>query len=114
MKTQINREIILALFILMMNYENANSKENKSKFFSMPEKAADSVMQVEDWMLNEKTWNRQISADEFAIVKEDQLLLEDWMVNDKLWSGTIDNDEKVKDKKLKVEDWMVNSVYWKK
>lgn len=114
MKTQINKEIIMALFVLMLNYENVISKGNKSRIFSLPENAKDSVIHTEDWMLDDKKWNSPIKAVDLEIDNELQLIIEDWMVDDKVWSQSLNKESEIKDKELKVEDWMLDSRYWAK
>ena len=114
MKTQINKEIIMALFILMLNYENANSKEYKSRIFPLIENATDSVARVEERVLEDRKWIRQINPSDLEIESENRLSVENWMVDEKLWSGSLKDETEIKDKELKIENWMLNPSYWEK
>lgn len=132
MKTRIYLTAI-ALITLITWSGNVNAYGNKCKA-SGHEKLEDVVLNVESWMVNEKTWNYSeavISTSEMEAALEienwmvnsfnfetlvnsyETIEIESWMINSEIWdSEKVTSVETVAENNLVVENWMTDNVRW--
>ena len=113
MKTHINKEMVTALFILMMNLESAGSKENRMKNPVAAPKAVDSTLKVEDWMTDEKTWTPKTVNNWLVQESDRELSIEDWMINENFPFGGRPDLVVSGDSAMQIESWMTDNKNWK-
>ncbi len=105
--------MVTALFILMMNFENADSKENRLKNLMNTEKVTETNLKIENWMIDEKIWNKQ-AGNYFLVQESDKILsMEDWLTDEDFpkRQNAVLSDEQ--DSAMQVENWMIDAGVWK-
>jgi len=113
MKTYMNKEMVAALFFLMLNPDNGNSEENKLKTAVSPDVAVETSMQIEKWMIDEKNFNVKKNSGGIATGNERALVIEDWMMKEGHFSLREPNFTDEKESVMKIESWMVDPGFWK-
>ena len=114
MKTYINKEMVAALFFLMLNYENGESKENKLKGSVNLMPVAETALKIEDWMIDEQRWSNQNQSVYLLTVNERALAIEDWMLNEDFSNRGKADSTVDKDTEMRIESWMVDPGIWEK
>lgn len=135
MKTRIFTTVMMVFFTVSILCGTTSAKGKGFKITSNLEMAADPIIKIENWMLNDMAWNKvskfdfTIESDEildiepwmtlplmwekFEIVTEEELTLEAWMVDENVWDTNSFNLEIEKDRELIVENWMTDNTNWK-
>ena len=94
--------------ILFVGNGKAEAKEIKASGCEIME----TVLQLEDWMIDEANWNTNtVNMVEFIQETEAELELEDWMANAELWNVYYSFVEEV-ESALELEDWMIGDGAW--
>lgn len=135
MKTRIFTTVMMVFFAVSMLCGTTSAKGKEFKIISNLEMAADPMIKIENWMVNNVIWSRasefNLVADrdemlviepwminsgmweKLEILSDDTLEIESWMVNEFVWTVNISSSEVVKDKELKIESWMTAHTNWK-
>ena len=107
MKTKINLVATAIIFTVLIFSGNLNvsATEVKAKA-SGYENISEPVLNIENWMVNEKSWeSASINIDAMEI--ENRLEMEEWMI-----SSYIMDISNFIDESLTVKDWMVENSKW--
>ena len=74
--------------------------------FNLPETEKESPLELEDWMLPEKS--SRVNTFQFTVATENEMQLEGWMLNDELFEPEV-----TEELPLELEDWMTSASTWK-
>jgi hypothetical protein len=107
MKTRIFTTVMMVFFAVSMLCGTTSAKGKEFKIISNLEMAADPMIKIDNWMVNNIIWNR---ASEFNLAadRDEILVIEPWMTNQGLW----EKSEVVDEKELTIEGWMVDENVW--
>jgi hypothetical protein len=106
MKTRMNQIVVAALFGLIMLVGNVSAKGTEVTASSR-ETIIEPAMEVESWMVSEKTWG-SISG----LFRGNDLQLENWMVDENTWSTSDFRFTETTDESLELESWMIDGKNW--
>lgn len=134
MKTRIFTTVMMVFFTVSMLCGTTSAKGKGFKIASNLEIAADPIIKIENWMLNDMAWNKVTKFDiaieneyfleiepwmtqslmweKIEVAQEEELTLENWMVDENVWDTNSFDIELEKDRELKVENWMTDIAYW--
>lgn len=135
MKTRIFTTVMMLFFAVSMLCGTTSAKGKEFKIISNLEMAADPMIKIENWMVNNVNWSRAsefnpvADRDEMLVIEpwminsgmwekieiltDDALEIESWMSDEFVWTLNISSSEVVKDKELKIESWMTAHTNWK-
>ncbi len=105
---QIATGTLMVLLSLAINVQAHGIKAPASRH----ENNFEPSLQIENWMIDESTWNLAPS-EEIAIQTEQdaELKVEDWMTDTYVWDAATVLEE-VTELPLQVEDWMTETKIW--
>ena len=105
MKTKLKAITFVALFSLFLMVGNANE-------FVKEVKTIESTLKLENWMVNEKTWNKSNFAFNAYLTEiEPELKVENWMIKLDSWNVNVEFGRELENK-LQIEEWMLNENNW--
>ena len=79
MKSRISKSLIL-LVIVIGALTIIKARTN----YSLPEQEVEPALEIENWMIDESFWNRELKYIPLATEKE--LVIEEWMYDNDYWS----------------------------
>ena len=111
MKTTVKQIATGTLMVLLSLAINVQAHGNKAHA-SRHENNFEPALHIENWMIDESTWNLSPS-EEIAIQTEQgaELKVEDWMTDTYFWDAATVLEE-VTELPLQVEGWMIDSKNW--
>lgn len=111
MKTTVKQIATGTLMVLLTLAINVQAHGVKSPA-SRHENNFEPALHIENWMIDESTWNLSPS-EEIAIQAEQdaELKVEDWMTDTSVWDAATVLEE-VTELPLQVEDWMTETKIW--
>ena len=87
------------------NYLELSSSDYLStKMFLLNEKVVENKKNVEDWMINESSW--ELESNSFVKTESDFRKIEDWMLEEKFWKIIEETDQ------CELEEWMTDNKFW--
>jgi hypothetical protein len=110
MKTTVKQIATGTLMVLLSLAINVQAHGNKHA--SRHENNFEPALQIENWMIDESTWNLSPSEEIAVQTEQDaELKVEDWMTDTYAWDAAALIDEAT-ELPLQVEDWMTDTKTW--
>jgi hypothetical protein len=111
MKTTVKQLATGTLIVLMSLAINAQAHGNKIHA-SGHENNYEPALQIEDWMIDESTWNLSPSEETTVTTEQDaELKIENWMTDTYAWDAATMLDQAI-ESPLQVEEWMTEGKSW--